>query len=386
MNYKKLYPIIKKYGLLTAVLVYGSFSLSTYSAKKAKTLHETIAQVANAKSQTQTQTQTNSTPGTTTPNRVITPMGGPNVKCGTNLYVAAELIYWNVREDGLSYTASGMSNGTSVTDRGSFKQIDWEYDLGFKAIAGYHLPHDGWDVLARYTYLRSNPTSSTSSQSVNSNLIPLWNIGANFTNFQVGDNSLRFAKGEWDLDFNTVDLELGRNFMLSRRLKMRPFIGLKGSWIDQDYKVTYTVQDVIADPIETYQMKNDQDTSGVGLRAGFNSAWQFSNYFSLYGNFGITALWNKFDIDRKDTFNESGSTQTQINIENDFYTIKPVIELGIGLRLDYYLADNRYHLRLQAGWEEQYWAEFNQLFKLREESAHGDLNLQGLDVKVRFDF
>ena len=88
------------------------------------------------------------------------------------------------------------------------------------------------------------------------------------------------------------------------------------------------------------------------------------------------------------------------NVKNDFHTIKPVLELYMGLRWEDWMCCDCYHYSIELGWEEQWWANENQFFSVEPlvivnngpnrsrltESRLGDLIMQGLTVKVRFDF
>jgi len=59
----------------------------------------------------------------------------------------------------------------------------------------------------------------------------------------------------------------------------------------------------------------------------------------------------------------------------------------MGLRGEWWFFENRYHFMIQAGWEEQLWINHNNFEKVNGVQAnHGDLLLQGLTIKLRFDF
>jgi hypothetical protein len=138
-------------------------------------------------------------------------------------------------------------------------------------------------------------------------------------------------------------------------------------------------------------MKNNVDYWGFGVRVGMNNAWYFFRNLCLFGDFAISGLWSKFDIDRKDfvtpNFTSAPTTiLTGRNTENEVHSLKAVLELTMGLRYDIWWNEDNYHFGVQAGWEEQLWFSHNQHYKQLEEAAHGDLCLQGLTIKARFDF
>lgn len=319
----------------------------------------------------------------------FTPDAGPRVACGADFFITADFIYWTSRLDGLGYaqTSSVLAAGAGVANlaKGSVQHPDFGWDPGFKVGLGYNLDHDGWDLFAEYTWLRPDDTDSTSSSANPSRLTALW----------TSDNSvltdLRSARSSWNYDLNVVDLELGRNFFVSRDLTLRPHFGLKGTWQNHEYRVVYAERDPAAPDADLHKVSIDQDYWGVGLRTGMDTVWYFNQYFGIYGDFALAALWSKFDVDRTDTDDTvTGGVTTAslrtLNVNNEFYSLKYVFEIVLGLRGDVWFSDDAFHLGFHLGWEMQYWPSQNQFFRYAEECAHGDLNFMGLTTGVRFDF
>lgn len=324
---------------------------------------------------------------------VITPEAGPQVDNGIDAFITGDFIYWTARVDGLGYITTGVSDGTVSSGKGSTKQPNFGWEPGFKAGIGLNLPHDGWDVYAEYTWLHSSATDN--HRSSGNGMSPNWNI-ANISSFLETPETITSARTNWKLQFSSIDISVGRNYFISQFLTLRPFIGFKGSWIDMDYHVRYTVSNTDTDSI--LRMKNDQDFWGLGTRPGLNTAFHLAPAWSIYGNFALSALWCQFEIKRRDTRNDSRNSGgannpplntevTQFNSENDFHTLKGVLEFGIGLRGEWWFANDRYHFLIQGGWEEQVWINFNNLTKISfVEADKGDLGLQGFTLKLRFDF
>lgn len=313
-----------------------------------------------------------------------TPDAGPRVACGINMFLEADYILWTAREDGLAFVRSGINPGGNAA-KGSVHHPNWQWSSGFKAGLGVNLPHDGWDVQGRYTFLHTRTAKKkiTANPNVSKEYHPTWSPGSTLNLNSGLLLSLEEARSHWKLHFNVVDLELGRNFFVSHFLSLRPSFGLKGTWQDQDYQVRYTSA---AGPL--YRLNMDQDFWGVGLRLGLDSSYHLSKYWSFFGNIYFSALWGQFDVHRKDREKQSISAEDFVLLDrtNEFYTLKPVVEACIGFRFDHWFCRNRWHLRLEAGWEEQLWFSQNQFFHSFEESAHGDLSLQGLTLKARLDF
>ena len=274
--------------------------------------------------------------------------------------LSGDFIYWNVREEGLAYAF-----GSEV------HHPDFESSPGFKVDWGYHFAHDKWDMLAEYTWLYSD----ASNKSTGPNLFPMWDVG----DLPV-TTPLDRASTTWDLHFHALDLSLGRSLKVSEFLELRPFFGLKGTWQKQENKTDYRFTSLMTFP-EISTLKLDQTFWGVGLRAGFESSYRFFRSFGLFGSFALADLWGHFSIDRLDKNKfDVHPNQIFLRTENDFFSIKPLVEIALGLRW----TPGRF--LFQIAWEEQIWFNQNQFFRLLEEGAHGDLTFQGLTLKARVNF
>ncbi len=294
---------------------------------------------------------------------------GPRVCYGSDVYFTGTFILWAPHQEGTEYAISGL--GTNPA-KGDVHDVDYGVEPGFKVGLGYDLPHDGWDMYAEFTWLRPCADDRTTSAN-NSSLFTTLN-----------NNPLQEASADWNMKFNVIDGEIGRNFFLSKHLKYRPFIGFKGTWQDQDYDVIYTSNNPL---FGTRVVRIDQDYWGFGLRTGVDTAWHFTNNWSIFGNMAISALWSGYDIDRRDIQQFIGQEDTDINTNNSYHTIVPVLELMIGLRWETWFYHNEYRIALDAGWEEQVWWGYNRYVVINQPQQNGgDLTFQGLTFTVRFDF
>lgn len=330
------------------------------------------------------------------PARQITPNAGPRVANGADVFITADFIWWKAVQDGTQYGMNGLkTNATPATaydsvGKGKAKQVAEAWAPGFKVGLGLNLSHDGWDLYAEYTWLRPDNSNSISGNVVGQTL----GAGGQTGPFADVDK----ASARWDLDFNVIDIELGRNFYLSQFLTMRPFIGLKGTWQDQSVKLRYEATDfelapqIIGQGVPVtgpYRSRWHTDTWGLGVRGGFNIAWYMSKSWSFYGDLAFSAVWaNYHNVSRKDRLDDSitNTSTTLINTDDDnFYSVKYVGELELGLRWETWFYDDNYHIAIQLGWEEQVWVNWGHFVEFVDEKWH-DLNLHGLNLKFRFDF
>lgn len=318
----------------------------------------------------------------------ITPNAGPKVQNGMDMFITLDFIYWTARLDKLSYSQTGI--GTLEANKsfstGHINSIDWAWDPGFKTGYGWIFYHGGWDLYLQYTWFYSNASDSKRSP----NLQPAFSIVPLSASLNPPSPEIsRKGHAHWALHYQIGDLELGRNYYINQFLKLRPFIGVKGTWQKQDYNVFFDSLSLNVNNQSTlfnYTMRQDHMTWGIGMRTGLYTAWQFTNWFNLYGDFALTGIWMSYDVYRKDIFKQETTKNVTADIEEGLYIIQPVFEFAIGLRMETYFHQNRLHVRLQAGWEAHIWPSQTFYISLMNQSQRYDLTLQGLTAKFRFDF
>ncbi|WP_420421463.1 Lpg1974 family pore-forming outer membrane protein [Simkania sp.] len=333
--------------------------------------------------------------------REITPNAGPRVAHGADVFITANFIWWKATQDGTNYAISGVLGNNSgqlvpipggISSQGSVKDPDFGWKPGFKVGLGLNLSHDGWDLYAQYTWFQSSDSSSTSSPGI-TNGIP----AATPSLIAVGETR---RSGDWDLHFNVIDLELGRNFYVSQFLTLRPHAGFKGTWQYQDFDIRIRPEGGFAllDPQNpgvpflfpvgsTYKASQDHDLWGLGVRFGLDTGWYLAKNWSIYARAAWTAMWTHYDVDRKDTLSTDDPNlhTTFVNTELDNYRVRYVAELELGLRWEIWFYDDNYHFAIQAGWEEQVWLNYGSFIRIYND-VQNDLSLHGLNLKFRFDF
>ena len=325
--------------------------------------------------------------------REITPTAGPRVAHGADVFITADFIWWKATQDGLNYAMTGVLGNNSaqlvpvpggISSRGSVKDPDFGWEPGFKVGLGLNLSHDGWDLYAQYTWYHSNQSSSTNGAGI-TNDVP----AVTDSLLALGDTR---RSANWDLHFNVIDLELGRNFYVSQFLTLRPHAGFKGTWQSQDFDVS--VRPVNGFEINntptgdaTYKSSQDHDVWGLGVRLGFDTAWYFVKDWSIFAKVAWTAMWSHYDVDRKDTLSATNDffNTTFVNTELNNYRVKHVGEFELGLRWEIWFYDDNYHFAIQAGWEEQVWINYGNFIRIYND-VQNDLSLHGLNLKLRFDF
>ena len=166
-------------------------------------------------------------------------------------YFVASFLYWKTDENlNLVYKISPLEGGT---DKLTAKRVDFDYEPGFKIGMGYRINEQAWDLFVNWTWLRSYPhlsEHSTASTAIISGLqSPLG--GLDFTNASSAKANGKFA-------FDSVDIELGKDFFIGKRVSLRPFAGIKTAWVNQNVHTKYINPDFhpMAGVFHLYSKKN----------------------------------------------------------------------------------------------------------------------------------
>jgi hypothetical protein len=323
---------------------------------------------------------------TTQPRGMITPAVAPRVRDGAGLIVTADFIWWKTNISGMEYATSGVVDDGNVfvpfgvsTKRGRVNQPNFDFEPGFKVGAGLDFAYDGWDLYANYTWLNGDTEHNSLSAHRRNGVTTLFPVVDVFGD--ISTVSLTKESSKWRQYFNVLDLELGRNFFISRHLTLRPHFGLKSAWISEKWKLQY----VEADSIFIDLQKRKQTLWGIGTRAGLNTVWHFSRNWGLYGDIAVTALWSDFHIKAKDRETDASLALnvTTLNTREVITEVIPVIETGLGMTYMAWFDHDEYLFQISAGWEEQIWLGFNNFVDF---NRTGNLSVQGLTVKAGFAF
>jgi hypothetical protein len=301
-------------------------------------------------------------------------------KNSNDLWLDGELLLWKSNRRSLDY---GVTSGSSTTiDYGHVKTPHFNWDWGFRLGVGYKLPHDKWDVFVNYTYVHGEAHGhSGGSDSV---VFPVWasNFGATNPFFA---NS---AKARWLMNLNMGDIELGRTCFVGKWLTLRPFLGVRGLVIDQNYHVGYKGGTVAA--FDEDRLRMDTDFWGVGIRMGVNTLWGLGLGFGIYGNGSLSMLSGNFDIHEHEKLKRADVSI--MNVKSDVDNVVVTADLALGLQWDYMFSKDRYHFGVKLGWEFDMFFDQGQLFNFigsnpgKINFQKDDLSFQGLTLGFRFDF
>lgn len=319
---------------------------------------------------------------------------------GYGWFITADLLYWHAKVGGTEYAYTDQDPTASLPIRGRTKDIDFEWDWGFRVGLGYNFKHDSWEARLQYTWFDSNGSDSTRA-GLNSSVIPLRG-SSTIVNAGNSDQFLyaTSAKSQYDFDYQALDLELGRAYFISGKLSFRPHWGLKTAWLDQEQITRYTggsptpnVQapgNTLGLQANTVHIKDDCDFWGIGPRVGVDSKWHLGYGFSVFGNVSAALLFGYFEVDHREKY--SAFVDNQIKLHANRHAFSPTAQFQLGLRYDVYVHNNKQHIGIGLGYEAQYWWRQNQMLKiddaavLKYERYSEDVSMYGLTLDFKWDF
>lgn len=321
---------------------------------------------------------------TTQPKAMITPAVAPRVRDGAGLMITADFIWWKTTIAEMEYATTGIVDGGtfvplgSSTKRGHVNQPDFDFEPGFKIGAGLDFAYDGWDLYAQYTWLNGDTERNSVSAHRGNGAATLFPVV--FENGRRRSRAIAKESSHWRQHFNVVDLELGRNFFISRRLTLRPHFGLKSAWITENWRLKLKQVPNLTEAI----VRRKQTLWGIGTRGGLDTVWHFSRNWGLYADIAATALWSDFHVKAKDKTSTPQTTYVgNLNTKEVITKIIPILETGLGLTYMTWFNNDEYMLEFSAGWEEQVWLDFNNFVDF---NRTGNLSVHGLTLKVGFAF
>lgn len=287
----------------------------------------------------------------------------PSARWGTastsNWFITGEAVWFKPLVSQIAQ--STVAQGADYTEKRVYFQN--EFQIGGRVSVGYNTCYDGWDTVFTYTrlnYSQSNPFINQLQ-------------GANYTGTLT-----------WGYLFNQGALDVGRMFSVSKNLKLRPYTGIRGAWLQETTTSKYTNNSFPT------RDKLDLKDIMIGLNMGLNTTWLISKEFSVYSNLAVASL-----VDRESaTFTTTqNNALTHNSSTNDGAYVVNVIDFALGLRWDRNFSNNNYHVSINLGYEQHSFLNINTIADLElqglgnfEYNTSADFNLQGLTIGARFDF
>ncbi|NGX59819.1 MAG: hypothetical protein KR126chlam3_00976 [Chlamydiae bacterium] len=348
------------------------------------------------------------------------------ITCNGDWVISAAGFYWNAHQDGMEYAIDNHIKNPKGSDifaplldieqlnnliNAEYETPNFKWDFGFKVDLGYNTTCDGWDFGVTWTWYRGKANDHIEAEfDDNHTLLPLWSA------FSPTAGSVLYAtdiETHWKLQLNLIDFELGREYWTSKYLSFRPFIGLRIAYLEQSFEIQHKggsflenigmgqSQDAFNNEVDL-----DNDFKGVGLRAGFDTVWNFGCGWGLYGNLAAAIVYGRFSLDHDEEIRRASSPHDKIKIletEESFHASRAMLDLALGIQWASLFCDCQYGFTVQLGWEHHLFFHQNQLWRINRIGdtqttfpnntgenvffqRRGTLDTQGWTLRVQFEF
>lgn len=302
--------------------------------------------------------------------------------CGKG-FICADLLYWRACQGGLDdcfpLTASDYvsSDGDVISRfRGKGEDPRFKWDPGFRIGAGYEFGcWDRWGIAVFWTHFNTNSKR----------------------HFKDDYELTSRHELRWKLDFDVVDVVVGREFDAASCFTLTPFGGLRfarieqklhsnfesrkdscaDSYVEPSSEFSFSDLSPIAystDHFTTSRAHNKGRFLGIGPLIGVEADWNLGCGFSLYANASVAVLYGNFHI-RSNEANYFGDGADFCEEKRHSCACQAVVDAGLGIRWQTVcFCDNIVWLQLGL--------EHHRYFNQNRFGHYGDLCLDGGNFSV----
>lgn len=189
------------------------------------------------------------------------------------------------------------------------------------------------------------------------------------------------AKAEARLDWDIYTLEFARDLSVGDLGSFKPHIGIRWSYIDQDFKTLY-VRSVATSSVD--RIEEQTDSSLIGAIIGASGMFPFVEYFGIEGSLDIAFM----RADQRLSNVQFNNDTQEVDYRELFIQIIPAVETSLGFfaKWEYFVITLGYHFKYWAG------AAFSARSDV-DDSRLGqfipveyDLSLSGLNMGIQIAF
>src|SRR3990167_9570111 len=319
-----------------------------------------------------------------------------------DLFFDVSFLYYYARLEGLNLansagiTQSGTSYLLSLVNNGEMLEQEFTYKPAFAVAIGGTA--DEWTFTGQYTWIRQKTTTNNSAPSATPStnggawIINNWFEQSTTAGQPLGVSSL---DSSWKLAMDIADLQAARPFYQSRRGVISPFASLRAAWIRNALVIHATPSALLnSRALPTITSTNYSNSWSLGPRAGLGFHGLLGQGVRVEGNVAAAALFTAFtSVKHRENGVTAATVPSTIHASQGSYsTVRPELDMGLGLGWGMYLADEQYHIDFSADYDFLvFWGQ-NLIRRLMDQvvtgtgGPAGDLYLHGLNFTAKFDF
>ncbi len=246
-----------------------------------------------------------------------------------------------------------------------YKGIEFNYNTGVR-VGGFYEKNNN-DLLLAYTHFYT-----TARDSATGNLQPsfIGSVTAKPSPAYLYTSGNVYQK----INYNVIDLALGRSFHPAQAIRLHPYIGIMGGWIDQTINAQY-----YGSTSSNEELIND--FKGFGPKIGIETEIQIVDYHNLqpqlFASFATAYIIGNWHL-RDSTSVIPSRTINVISSNPRMGAI--TLQGAIGFKLDYK------QLQVKLAYEMNDWRDQNQFFDNDTGAHNNDLILQGFTLGINYNF
>lgn len=297
-------------------------------------------------------------------------------------FIFADWIFWKLTETGGAENWAQVIPPEGANRPVKMVDVPFNWNSGYRVGVGHNGNQQQYDVVFYYTHYRVTGDSNVSGVVYSAFTGNYFENNPRDRNGVFGPTYTN-AGMEYDFSYNTVDFELGRKFKIDPILTLRPFIGLKTAFINQDMDTIWKNPTPANFKTATEDLEND--FWGIGPSVGLNSTWPVytttQHSLSVIGNFSGAYLWGRWKF--ADVFQDDIPQTISINFK-DLNGASPMLKGMVGLTYSGLLAKVNFNASI--GYEAEVWFNQLQFYSFNGGRLNNLLALQGGVLDFTFNF
>jgi hypothetical protein len=307
--------------------------------------------------------------------------------------IFADLLYWHVGEVGtIPNSTISTKLDPGLVSKLNLNNLNFGWDFGYRVGGKYsNIGNDEWGISLFYTWYRTEAKNRGSYDGFVG--IPTgFPLTEQITDADFLNLFWLFAAqnyhAKWILNYNLIDFELDHLYAVSESISLRPYLGVRSGWINQDIHIDSTYHDVLAGntPFPAKE-KLKNHFWGIGPICGIDTKWCLGtvkdHFFYFFGDLSGAFLWSQWSYsdhlsitdtitgNLKSKHRQSGSLMFQ-NLLGFEWSVK--------------LNQRGALFSLRLGFESQFWFDNLQIFNAYNGRQHNTLTLQGGTFDFLFSY
>ncbi len=230
--------------------------------------------------------------------------------------VGADFLYWNICKDNPDYAATLVSSTNELEATYQYAPIGWE--PGFRVFLGKENVFCGWDFYASYTRVSADGDTK-GLDDTNSTLVNT--IG-------LTQKPAEAIAAQNNLTYQTFDVLLGYEFCFCKCQRIRPFFGIQGVKIKQQYAQVEILQS--SPTLSLNAVGWQSDYKALGLELGTVYSYDLDCGVGLFTKTAVSFVAGNDDSELVDLVN-NGSSIFVNDLIDDRGLCTPGLQLQVGL-------------------------------------------------------